>query len=106
MITVIVTFRLPDGFGPDQYAEMAEEASPRFQGVPGLLRKNFIYGEDGEDGIGGGVYTWRDRASAEAFYTDAWRATLKTNFGAEPEVRTFDTPVIVDNETGGVKVAA
>ena len=43
MITVIVTFKLPAGFGAEQYATLARDASLRFQAVPGLLRKNFIH---------------------------------------------------------------
>ena len=103
MITAIVTFDLPDGTSREDYFAQAEEISARFQSVPGLLRKNFLYNEDG---TGGGAYTWQNREAANAFYNDAWRENLQKMFGATPDIRYFDSAVIVDNEAGDIKIAA
>lgn len=103
MITAVVTFQLPDGFTQEKYAAMAEQVSGRFRDMPGLIRKNFIYGEGG---TAGGIYTWQSQSDADALYTDAWQEKMKESFGSVPDVRYFETAVIVDNEAGDVKVAA
>jgi hypothetical protein len=53
MITAIVTFKLPPGITRAQWLENIKVASARFQNVPGLIRKQFLYSDKG---IGGGVY--------------------------------------------------
>jgi hypothetical protein len=39
----------------------------------------------------------KDRASAEAWYSDAWRAKAKATYGSEPQLTYFDAPVQIDN---------
>lgn len=58
------------------------------------------------EGQGGGVYLWKSRADAEKVYTAEWRAMIAQRYGAEPEITFFESPVIVDNETHQVQVAA
>jgi hypothetical protein len=55
MITAIVQFKVPAGTPRAQVFENMQKAAPRFQGMPGLIRKNFLFDE--ARGIGGGVYT-------------------------------------------------
>ena len=55
MITAVVTFKLPPGLTREQWQEHNKQVSARFQNVPGLIRKQFLYNEKG---IGGGVYLW------------------------------------------------
>jgi hypothetical protein len=104
MITAVVTFKLPHGFTRQQYLENAQKAAPRFQAMPGLIRKQFLF--NAERGVGGGVYLWETRDAAEACYAGAWRDNLRTIYGVEPEITYFDSPVVVDNESHAVKVAA
>src|SRR5919106_5506011 len=68
MITAIVNFRLPDGTSAAEAARMFRESAPRYRGVPGLVRKYHVLGEDG---TGGGGYLWESREAADALYTDA-----------------------------------
>ena len=103
MITVLVRFKLPDGVGHEQYIKTAEQAAPNFQGMDGLKTKYFLYHEDG---YGGGFYVWESRQQAEALYTEAWADGMEERMGARPEVIYFHTDIVVDNEGGGIRVAA
>lgn len=100
MHTAIVTIPIPATLTQAQYAAYTGEIAARFQGVPGLVRKNFLFSR--ESGLAGGVYTWRDRAEGERFYAGAWRDAIVGRFGVEPKIEWFYSPVIVDNESGTV----
>jgi len=52
MITAVVRFRLPEGTTRDDAKAMFEKSAPNYRGVPGLVRKYYLYGEDR---TGGGV---------------------------------------------------
>lgn len=94
MITAIVRFKLPENVTLDAATKLFEGSAPKYRGLPGLVRKYYLYGE----GQGGGVYLWESRADAEKVYTAEWRAMIAQRYGAEPEITYFDSPVIVDNE--------
>lgn len=97
MIVAIVQFRFPAPISVSD-AEVAFGASaPAYQRVPGLIRKHYLLAEDGT--VGGGVYLWEDKASAEALYDAAWRARLADRYGAEPTVTYYLSPVSVDAES-------
>lgn len=104
MITAIVTARMPVGLSRADYAEHAARIAERFQSVPGLIRKQFLF--SAEQGMGGGVYLWTDRAAAEVCYRGVWRENFRNAFGVEPEIVYFETPVVVDNTTSEIKTAA
>ena len=95
MIIAIVQFPMPAGLAPDVVRERFAESVPRFQGLPGLLRKNYLY--DPKAGTGGGAYLWESRAVAEAYYNEAWRERMGKMLGSVPSVTYFDSPVQVDN---------
>jgi heme-degrading monooxygenase HmoA len=99
MITAIVQFSLPKPITLEEAARTFESSAPKYQRLPGLVRKYYLRSEDGRRA--GGVYLWQTRAAAEAVYNGEWRARVKQLYGSEPEISWFDTPVIVDNEAGG-----
>jgi hypothetical protein len=68
MITAIVQYKLPPHIDLAACAAHFRTIAPDFRAVPGLIRKQFIYAEDG---WAGGVYLWQTREAAEAFYTGA-----------------------------------
>lgn len=103
MITAVVTIKAPAGLTREQYAEDVKKIAENFRGVPGLIRKNFLFSEEG---IGGGVYTWETREAADALYAGPWRDNIIDRFGVEPDIVFFDSPVIVDNEAGEIKIAS
>ncbi len=63
--------------------------------MPGLLRKYYLFEPD--TGVGGGCYLFQTRIAAEAVFNEDWRALIKDKYGAEPTIKYFETPVVVDN---------
>jgi hypothetical protein len=104
MITAIVNFPLRHGTTFESATEAFNSTAPNYEGLPGLVRKYYLY--DAEAGIGGGVYLWESRAQAEVFYDEAWRARIAEKYGAEPKITFFESPVIVDNAGAGAKADA
>ncbi len=100
MITAIVNFRLPADIDARKAAELFKGSAPKYQGMKGLVRKYYLY--DSDKRIGGGVYLWKSKADAEAVYTPQWKAYIAERYGTPPEIRYFETSVVVDNETGKV----
>jgi hypothetical protein len=94
MITAVVRFPLPQGTTRDDAKVMFEKSAPNYRGVPGLVRKYYLYGDDR---TGGGVYLWKSREAAEHFYSDAWKSSIAQRFGAQPEILLYETSVIVEN---------
>jgi hypothetical protein len=106
MITAIVQFKVPAGTTREQVFENMHKAAPRFQGMPGLIRKTFLF--DQARGIGGGVYTWESRDAAEKVYAEGgpWRTSIRTIYGVDPDIAIYETPVIVDNTVDEIQTAA
>ena len=100
MITAIVNFRLPADIDARKAAELFKGSAPKYRGLKGLVRKYYLY--DSDKRIGGGVYLWKTKADAEAVYTPQWQAWIAERYGAPPDIRYFETSVIVDNEAGKV----
>ncbi|MGI9537917.1 MAG: YdhR family protein, partial [Desulfocapsaceae bacterium] len=71
--------------------------APKYQDVPGLIRKVYIFSED--ENTVGGIYLWNSRAEAEAMYTESWKAFVQEKYGTDPSVTYFESPVVVDNVT-------
>lgn len=103
MITAIVKFKLPAGTTLARAAALYEASVPDYRGVPGLIRKYYLFGEDGS---GGGAYLWESRAAADALYTEEWRTMLAKRLGATPKITFYETPVVVDNSADEVITAA
>lgn len=100
MITAITTFKLPQPLTREEARRIFLSTAPKYRGVPGLLRKVYVFSSDGA--TVGGVYLWNSRAEADAMYTDAWRAFVRGKYGTEPTVTYFESPVVVDNVTGQI----
>jgi hypothetical protein len=99
MITAIVQYRLPPSIGLDACAAHFRKIAEGFRTVPGLVRKQFIYAEDG---WAGGVYLWHTRADADAFYTGPWLDGIRERYGMDPKIKFFETACITDNSAGAV----
>ena len=86
----------------DAAVEAAMKSAPTYTalGAKGLLRKYYLNGEAG----GGGIYLWASEAAARAWYTPEWEARMETAFGARPVVTYYENHVVVDNETGQVRI--
>ncbi len=103
MITAIVRFGLPPGTSLEAAKAMFEKSAPNYKGVPGLVRKYYLFGDDG---TGGGVYLWESREAADSMYSDAWRKMISERFGNPPRITYFESPVIVDNSTRSASAEA
>jgi Putative mono-oxygenase ydhR len=99
MITAIVQFKLPPQIDLAACAAHFRAIAPGFRTVPGLIRKQVIYADDG---WAGGVYLWQTRAAAEAFYARPWLDGIREPYGMDPQVKYFETACITDNATGAV----
>jgi Putative mono-oxygenase ydhR len=99
MITAIVQFQLPSPITLAEATRRFESSAPKYQNLPGLIRKYYIRSEDGR--IAGGVYLWQSRQAAERVYDDEWRTRVEKLYGAKPTITWFDSPVVVDNLAGG-----
>ena len=102
MITVTVKFPAPEGATLESITEAFRSTTPRYEGLPGLIRKYYLFNPD--SGVGGGVYLWEDRVQAEAFYDNAWRTRLTEKYGVPPKINFFESPVIIDNALQTVTV--
>jgi len=97
MISTITTFILPKAITCDEARAIFLTTAPKYQDVKGLIRKTYLWSDDGV--TVGGLYLWRSRADAEAMYTEEWRAFVREKYNCEPVVTYFESPVVVDNLT-------
>ena len=67
MITAIVQFGLPKPVSLEEAAKMFESTAPKYQNLPGLVRKYYVRSEDGR--TAGGIYLWQSRAAADIPFT-------------------------------------
>jgi hypothetical protein len=98
--TVIITFDLVD-MTPDRYETVCAELAPAFAALPGLLAK--IWLTDEQDARRGGVYLFRDTASADAFLGSTLARTVATNphfAGLTVSRYTVDTATTVRTQPG------
>lgn len=104
MIVAIVNFHLPEGIDEKKAAEMFRSSAPKYRKMNGLVRKYYIF--DKARRLGGGVYLWKTKQDAQAVYTADWKAYMKDRYGEEPTISYFDAPVVVDNVSNQIQLAA
>ncbi|MBU1565119.1 MAG: YdhR family protein [Proteobacteria bacterium] len=95
MITVIAEFKLPEPISNHTAREIFLSTAPKYQGMPGLIRKYYFLAPDGIKA--GGIYLWQSREYADSLYTDEWKAFVRSKYGSDPMLTYLDTPVVVDN---------
>ena len=96
MTIAIITFDVKEPVTLADAKEMFEGSAPKFRNLPGLVRKYYIVSHDGK--TVGGVYHWESLEIAKNTYSDEWRKRVVASYGAEPNLRYFDAPVIIDNQ--------
>jgi hypothetical protein len=101
MITAIVQYKLPPHIDLTACAAHFRTIAPDFRDVAGLVRKQFIYAEDGWAGV---VYLWDTQAAAEAFYTGPWLDGIRERYGMEPQIKFLQTACVTDNVTGNILI--
>ena len=87
MIVTIVTFKLSQPASLADITKTFQATAPKYQGVAGLLRKNYWMSEDGRRA--GGIYVWESRADADRLYTAEWKKFVEGKYGAAPQIEIF-----------------
>jgi len=95
MITAIVEFKLPQPITVAQARETFLSTAPKYQGMPGLIRKYYFLSQDGSKA--GGIYLWDSREDADRIYTEEWKAFVRGKYGTDPSLTFMECPVVVDN---------
>jgi heme-degrading monooxygenase HmoA len=90
-VATLVLLPTPAGTTRARLEAAFRAAVPEYRGVPGLLRKHFIASDDGRFG---GVYLWRDRAAADAWFNAAWHERVRRQYAAEAHMEWFDVPIL------------
>jgi hypothetical protein len=96
-VTVVVAITTPPGATRAIIEGGMTKAIPLYEKIPGLIRKYFTIG----DTSFGGVYLWRNRAAAQAWFSDAWRAKAKATYGSDPQVTYYDVPIVLEGKAAG-----
>jgi hypothetical protein len=104
MIVTIVTFNLAQPTTLEEITKVFRGTAPKYQGIAGLLRKNYWMSEDGRRA--GGIYVWTSRADADRVYTAEWKKFVEGKYGVPPAIEYLHSPVMVDNREGTISVAA
>jgi len=98
MITEIITFNIPDGMTRGEVVANYRRSAPSWRANPDLIRKNYLY--DADNRRAGGVYLWRNMDAARRARDAAWLERVRRNYGSEPVVQYFETPLVADNAIG------
>ena len=95
MIGVLITFQYDADFDRARVEKLAVEASPMFEGMPGLRSKVFTADEEQRRAIN--FYVWDDADAARAFFNDALRERVTGLYGTAPRIEFLDVVGLVDN---------
>lgn len=102
MYIAIVRMETP-GVDHDTAVKVSLSSTETFTALKdrGLLLKYYL---SRETGGAGGVYVWRSKEDADAWYTAEWYDRLEETYGARPTVLFYDSFVQVDNTRNQVVV--
>jgi hypothetical protein len=94
-VAVLVTFSVPSGAGRAQIQQGMANTAPTDKSAPGLIREYFIVA--GDERLGG-IYLWKDRKSAEAWYKEhpVWRGVVPKNTDPHASLTYFDVPIVTN----------
>ena len=98
MIGVFVSFRYGDNFDEASVRRIAETASARFVGMPGLRSKAFTLNADKREATN--FYVWNSEDAAKAFFTDALLEQVAGLYGVRPSIEFVEIATLVDNAAG------
>lgn len=101
MIVAIVRYRLPSSISPEACRAHFKKIAADFGNVEGLIRKQFIWNENG---TAGGVYQWRTIEDAKRFYMGPWLDGIVQRYSMYPDIEYFQTVAITDNPGGKVTI--
>ena len=95
MIGVFVTFRYESNFDEQAVRKIAENARPRFEGMPGLHSKAFTVNSEKREATN--FYVWDSEEAARAFFTEALLERVTGLYGVRPSVEFVRIATLVEN---------
>ena len=95
MIGTIVTFQYDDSFDPELIQKIAREASPQFEGLPGLRSKAFAIDAANRRAVN--FYVWSSEEGAKLFFNEQLRKRVVELYGVEPTIDPVEIVSLVDN---------
>ena len=96
MIITIVTFNIDSKLTDSILKEKFLETSTIYKDTPGLIRKNYIC--DTSKNLAGGVYCFNNIENAKSWFDEDRVKWITKRFSA-PDIKFYENPVIVDNNT-------
>ena len=97
MIGVFVKFRFGDDFDEHAVRRIAEAASAKFEGMPGLRSKAFMLNPAKQEAAN--FYVWDSEDAAKAFFTDQLLERVAGLYGVRPSVEFVKIASLVENTT-------
>jgi heme-degrading monooxygenase HmoA len=95
MIGVSVVFDYEGDLDRARVIEVAKNARPMFEGLPGLRFKVFTLDEKQHRAMN--FYVWDSQEAAEAFFTEELRQRVTGLYGVSPTVSFLEIAELVDN---------
>lgn len=100
MHCVLWSYPAPASLTTEKADKLFADVADMYIGVPGLVRKYFGYAEDGQTIVG--IYLWRTKAEANAFYSPDWTAGVISRWGVMPTKSEWHVPQVVESAEGRV----
>ena len=100
MHCVLWSYPAPASLTKEKADKLFADVADMYIGVPGLVRKYFGYSEDGRTIVG--IYLWRSKEDAEAFYSPEWIAGVTSRWGVMPTRSEWQIPQVVESAEGKV----
>ena len=97
MIAEIVTLKLAEDMSWVDAGADARSAFDHWTDFPGLLRKQFLYGGNGQLY---GFYVWESRQASKQSHNEVWSQNIIKRTGNPPVSQYFDVMATVDNQRG------
>jgi heme-degrading monooxygenase HmoA len=98
-----VEISIPAGIAMSYITAEFAKAAAQYQQVPGLMRKHFTITDAGTFG---GVYLWRDEASAKAWFNEPWHQRVIKTYGKDAKIEWFDAPILLPSQDSRNAIAA
>jgi heme-degrading monooxygenase HmoA len=94
-VVTVVDITSPAGVTRERLNYEFASAVPTYQKIPGLLRKHFTVTSN----TFGGVYLWKDEASAHAWFNTAWQERVRKTYGQDAKIEWFDAPILLPTQS-------
>ena len=93
-VVTLVEIPTPAGVTREKLNAEFAAAVPLYQKIPGLLRKHFTVTSTAF----GGVYVWKDEASAKNWLNTAWHERVRKTYGQDAKIEWFDAPILLPTQ--------